>query len=154
MPGRRSAISPLEAHLGYWLRYVSNHVSQAFARKVEAHGVTVAEWVVLRELYDQRGTLASELAIRLGMTRGAVSKLIDRLEGKSLISRAAREDDARYQTLALTKAGRDLVPILATLADANDAEFFGHLGADEQAALISTMQAIIKRGALRAVPID
>ncbi|MEI9903207.1 MAG: hypothetical protein WDN06_03970 [Asticcacaulis sp.] len=44
--------SHLEAHLGYWMRFVSNHVSQAFARKVEAHGVTVAEWVVLRELFE------------------------------------------------------------------------------------------------------
>ena len=45
-------LSPLESHLGYWLRYVSNHVSHAFALKVAARGVTVAEWVVLRELYD------------------------------------------------------------------------------------------------------
>ncbi len=43
-------VSTLEAHLGYWLRYVSNHVSHAFALKVAAHGVSVAEWVVMREL--------------------------------------------------------------------------------------------------------
>ena len=35
-------LSPLKAHLGYWLRYVSNHVSHAFALQLGARGVTVA----------------------------------------------------------------------------------------------------------------
>ena len=49
---RRTELSSLESHLGYWIRYVSNHVSHAFALKLAAVGVTVAEWVVLRDLYD------------------------------------------------------------------------------------------------------
>ncbi|MEG2964613.1 MAG: MarR family transcriptional regulator, partial [Janthinobacterium sp.] len=43
-------VSELEAHLGYWLRFVSNHVSHSFQKKAEANGVTVSEWVVLREM--------------------------------------------------------------------------------------------------------
>ena len=42
-----------EAHLAYWLRFVSNHVSQAFGQKLQARDVTVAEWVLLRSLFDQ-----------------------------------------------------------------------------------------------------
>ena len=45
-------VSDLETHLGYWLRMVSNQVSLAFAKRLEAKDVTVAEWVVMRELYD------------------------------------------------------------------------------------------------------
>ena len=70
--------SGLEDHVGYWLRFVSNHVSHAFAQKVEAHGVTVAEWVVLRRLLDLGDAAPSALADGLGMTRGAISKLVDR----------------------------------------------------------------------------
>jgi DNA-binding MarR family transcriptional regulator len=151
---RKTAVSPLEAHLGFWLRFVSNHVSQAFARKVESRGVTVAEWVALRELYQHKSALASELAIRLGMTRGGVSKLVDRLERKALVSRATREGDARYQSLTLTKAGRDLVPVLAALADQNDAAFFGHLDAQAREKLTDVMKDIVRRQELRAVPID
>ena len=40
---KSARVSPLESHLGYWLRVVSNHVSHGFKSKVEAHGVTVAE---------------------------------------------------------------------------------------------------------------
>ena len=54
--------SALEAHLGYWLRFVSNHVSHAFKTKVEAQGVTVAEWVVLRWLFDHASARPSQLA--------------------------------------------------------------------------------------------
>ena len=74
MPKTHTAVSALESHLGYWLRYVSNQVSHAFAPKVQARGVTVAEWVVLRERYDKE-VRPSALAERLGMTRGAISKL-------------------------------------------------------------------------------
>ena len=36
---KENKISPLEAHLGFWMRAVSNQVSQGFKRKVEARGV-------------------------------------------------------------------------------------------------------------------
>lgn len=147
--------SPLEAHLGYWLRYVSNHVSHAFSRKLEAQGVTVAEWVVLRELHDEPLLLPSRLAERLGMTRGAISKLAERLVAKSLVEqRAAAAPDRRVRGLALTHAGRELVPVLCGLADANDAEFFGDLTAAERATVERAMKEIVRRRGLRAVPID
>lgn len=56
------APSALEAHLGYWLRMVSNAVSHSFARKLEREGVTVAEWVFLRALYDAGQIAPSQLA--------------------------------------------------------------------------------------------
>ena len=86
MAGKKSA-SNLEDHAGYWLRYVSNHVSHAFARKVEAQGVTVAEWVLLREMLDAGTANPSQLADAVGMTRGAVSKLVERLCRKELAER-------------------------------------------------------------------
>ena len=86
MPSTRPA-SGLTSHLGYWLRYVSNHVSQAFARKVETHGVTVAEWVLMRQLLEVEALAPSRLAECMGMTRGAVSKLAERLIASILASR-------------------------------------------------------------------
>src|SRR5436190_2783767 len=41
----------------------------------------------------------------------------------------------RFQSVALTLARRKLVPVLAALADQNDAEIFGHLSTREQEAL-------------------
>lgn len=144
----------LDSHLGYWLRFVSNQVSHAFSLKLERRGVTVAEWVLLRELFEQEAAIPSALADRLGMTRGAISKLADRLAAKGLATRTAAMDDRRFQSLALTPQGRALVPELASLADANDAEFFGHLSAVERTQVEAVMKAIVRRLGLRAVPVD
>jgi DNA-binding MarR family transcriptional regulator len=149
-----SDISDLTAHLGYWLRYVSNHVSQAFARKVEAHGVTVAEWVLMRQLLEEKALAPSRLAERMGMTRGAISKLAERLIAKSMLARAADPEDGRAQTLSLTSAGRALVPKLAALADANDAEFFDHLAPEDRAALLRIFQEIVEKRGLKSLPVD
>lgn len=146
--------SELDAHLGYWLRYVSNHVSQGFARKVEAYGVTVAEWVLMRQLLHEEALAPSRLAERMGMTRGAISKLADRLIAKSMLARVADPNDGRAQTLTLTSAGRALVPELAALADENDAEFFDHLASKDRAALLRILREIVERRGLKSLPID
>jgi len=145
-------VSGLEDHLGYWLRYVSNQVSAAFARRLEGFDVSVAEWVVLRNLYD-RPLAPSDLAQRMGMTRGGISKLADRLAGKQLVAREAAAGDRRFQCLVLSEAGRQLVPELARLADRNDAEFFGELSAADRQTIRAAMKVIV-RGKLIALPID
>lgn len=153
MPAR-APVSELTAHLGYWLRHVSNHVSLAFARKLEGRGVTVAEWVVLRELHDADVMAPSRVAQSLGMTRGAITKLADRLIGKALIVRKADPADGRAQTLALTEKGRRLVPELAAQADANDAQFFDGLAAKDRDALLRILKAVARRQNLTGVPVD
>lgn len=151
---RSGRVSPLDAHLGYWLRAVSNHVSHAFKLKVEQHGVTVAEWVVMRALFDEAGARPSELAATLGLTRGTVSKLLDRLAAKKLVVISADTMDRRVQTLALSPAGRRLVPKLAGLADQNDAEVFGQLTRQERVMLDSLLRGIVQRLGLTAAPVE
>jgi len=146
--------SALEDHTGYWLRYVSNHVSHAFARKMEAQGVTVAEWVLLREMLDAETANPSQLADAVGMTRGAVSKLVERLCRKKLAERSSSEGDRRYQTVELTAAGKRLVPVLAQLADENDLEFFGHLKPEERIKLANLLQDIVRRHGWKDLPVD
>ena len=145
-------VSHLTSHLGYWLRHVSNHVSHAFARKLEGEDVTVAEWVVLRELYGHDALAPSRLAERLGLTRGAISKLADRLLAKDLIVRQDSLEDRRAHCLVLSPAGRDLVPTLSALADRNDAEFFDHLAAEERATIERVMKGVVERRGQKGVP--
>jgi DNA-binding MarR family transcriptional regulator len=143
----------LEAHLGYWLRMVSNAVSQEFARKLESQGVTVAEWVFLRMLWNSGSIAPSDLADRLTMTKGAISKLADRLAEKGLIDRVANSGDKRAQTLSLKPAGRKAIPRLAALADANDAAFFAELSAGERHQLGRLLRKIALAHSLTRAPI-
>lgn len=147
-------VSDLQAHLGFHLRAVSNHVSSAFAAKLADQGVTTAEWVVLRALYGGPPTAPSQVAARLGLTRGAITKLADRLIAKTLLVRAASSADKRAQTLALTPAGTALVPALAALADQNDAECFGLLTPAERKGLEQILARIATHCRITAAPVE
>lgn len=149
-----NAASSLQDHLGYWLRFVSNHVSHAFARKLESRGITVAEWVVLRELYNQPAAVPSEVADSLGMTRGAISKLVDRLVTKALVGKRVGKTDRRFQSVALTARGSALVPKFAALADENDREFFGRLTKAEQRSLKLVMKKLVRLNRLKTIPTE
>ena len=153
MPAKKS-VSGLQDHLGYWLRTMSNAVSHSFARKVENEGVTVAEWVFLRVLYDAEWVAPSRLAEHLGMTKGAISKLADRLLEKKLVQREANLDDRRAHSLALTPSGRRLVPRLASIADANDEAFFGALTPEERRRLAKLLRLLAAVHEMSTVPID
>ena len=153
MPSTARPASPLDAHLGFWMRFVSNQVSSEFERAMEARGVSVSEWVALRTLYDAPETTHAALMAALGMTKGGVSKVVSRLQDKGLVTRSAHGADARAQVLALTRAGRALVPALARDADANDARFFGHLGARQQRELKALLQEMVRLHQLAQVPV-
>lgn len=115
--------APLEAHLGFWLRFVSNHVSIRFQQLLEEEGVTVTEWVALRTFWSQIDTTHAELIQAPGMTKGAASKVVSRLEEKGL----------------------------AGPADANDAHFFGHLPAADRQALTQALQALVQHHQLKDI---
>jgi DNA-binding MarR family transcriptional regulator len=121
---------------------------------LQASGVTVAEWVVLREMFDAASLVPSELAESIGLTRGAVSKLVDRLLHKGLLTRIERNDDRRFQSIALTASGCSLVPKLAALADENDATFFASLSAKEREALVATLKKLVRANQLTKIPIE
>ena len=154
MPTPPPPVSDLDSHLGYWLRSVSNHVSHAFRLKVESHGVTVAEWVLLRVLLGSEGVNPSHVAEQLGLTRGAVSKLVDRLVAKRLVRCRAEKKDRRFQTIRLTPAGSRMVPLLAALADENDRAFFGHLPAAQRDALKALLADLVERHGMHGTPIE
>lgn len=148
-----TAVSGLTVHTGYLLRMVSNAVSQEFARKMAGEGVTVAEWVMLRSLYGGNAVAPSALARKMGMTKGAISKLADRLLEKGLIERSGNPDDKRGHSLSVSAAGTKKVPALAHLADENDAAFFAVLSGEEQERLRALLHALIDQNGLSAIPV-
>ena len=149
-----TSASELTDHTGYWMRTVSNAVSQEFARKVSGEDVTVAEWAFMRALYDLEPTPPSVLAESMGMTKGAISKLAERLVAKGLVERAESRQDKRAHSLSLTTLGRAKIPVLAALADENDAEFFGVLTKKEHETLDRILKFLAERQGLKATPVD
>lgn len=148
------APSALEAHLGYWVRLVSNHVSGTFARALQEQGLSVAEWVALNQIDRTTDSTPAGLAGAMGMTRGAISKVLDKLQSKEWITRATSQDDNRVQLLSLTRKGKRFLPELTAIADDNDERFFGVLDADERATLRKLLEKLAGSHQMRNIPVD
>lgn len=147
-------IDPLERHLGYWMRLVSNEVSGTFARSLSEHDISTAEWVALSKIGQTPGLMSSALAASMSMTRGAISKILDKLESKALIERSASPDDSRVQLLSLTRNARRLLPVLTKVANSNDEQFFSALDEDERTALRALLQKLADIHEIRDVPVE
>jgi DNA-binding MarR family transcriptional regulator len=144
----------LETHIGYLLRRVSNRVSGEFARALQSRGVAVTEWVALSKIADRAETRPAELAEALGMTRGAISKVLDKLEARHWIGRRELAEDQRVQLLSLTRHGRRALPQLAEIADRNDARFFECLDAGERAELRRLLGKIAEFHRIHDIPVE
>ena len=96
----------------------------------------------------------SQLAEKLGLTRGAISKLVERIVQKGLARRELGNDDRRFQTVTLLPAGRKLVPVLARLADQNDDEFFGSLPPTDRKRLARLLCEMVRQHGWKDVPLQ
>ena len=131
------------APLGRTLRLVANRTGQRHARQLSRLGITLAESELLRTLFNCGAVAPSVIADRMGLTRGAVSKLVDRLRAKRLVVRAAGgTDDRRFQTLALTGAGATLIPALVAAEAASEAASFAALSESERTALLAMLSSL------------
>jgi DNA-binding MarR family transcriptional regulator len=150
----RTSVSALESHLGFLLRQVSNAVSDDFARSLQLRRTSVAEWVLLRRLWDLGQATPGEMAEALTMTRGAISKIVDKLQSKGWIRSRMKPEDNRAQLLTLTAAGRRVVPELAEIADRNDEKFFTCLDGKENYALRHLLGKIASHHKIREIPTE
>ena len=150
----RPLANELERYFGYWLRRVSNHVSGKFKRALRTKGTSVAEWVVLCHVQERPGITPGELAEALGLTRGAVSKVIDKLEAKDWILGSTKPGDQRVRLFRITRKGGQILPELRKIADSNDRAFFCVLDEAERGALQRLLFKLIARHDIQAVPIQ
>ena len=72
--------------------------------------VTAAQYFVLSALFDHDGDRLSRLCREMSYDPGAMSRMIDRLEAKGLITKGRSHEDRRRINVELTAAGATSVP--------------------------------------------
>jgi DNA-binding MarR family transcriptional regulator len=154
METETAASEELERHLGYWMRRVSNRVSGAFARALQSRQTSVTEWVMLQHLRQRPRATPGELAESLSLTRGAVSKIVDKLEAKNWIASTTKREDQRVQLLSLTPRGRRVLPQLAEIAGRNDRQFFDCLDDGEKASLRRLLGKLSEFHQITDIPVE
>src|SRR5271156_1766112 len=85
---------------------------QEFLRDAEVASleVTAVQFIIIKNLLKGHANSACELCKYMDYDRGAMSRMIDRLESKGLIKRVALAHTRRTMALEVTEAGRAAFP--------------------------------------------
>jgi DNA-binding MarR family transcriptional regulator len=108
----------------------------------EGLGISLAQFLVLSVVDAHPGDFNQQsIADLLGLTKGTVSRQIDQASAAGLLTARVSESSRRDKTIALTKAGTELVRRGDDLLAASNSELFPRLDPDDLAATIRTLGA-------------
>jgi DNA-binding MarR family transcriptional regulator len=117
-----------------WLRLmrIYQKVDRASAEHLREWKLSVAQFDVLAHVGASEGMTQQELADSLLVTKGNVCQLLDKLEGRGLIS---RHQEGRANRLFLTAEGQRLFDEVVPAHEAMIADRFSVLSGEEQTQL-------------------
>ncbi|MGC4030091.1 MAG: MarR family transcriptional regulator [Steroidobacteraceae bacterium] len=97
-----------EESIGYLLRQTVSTLNRAAETEMRPHGLTAVQWAPLMIISRGGNPTAASLARDLNTDTGAMTRMLDRLEAKGLLTRSRSSLDRRVVVLTLTDQGRDL----------------------------------------------
>jgi DNA-binding MarR family transcriptional regulator len=111
-------------------------------RSHRGHDLSVPQFRTLTFVNRNPETSLSELADHLGLTLPSVSKLVDGLVNKKLITRRESTTDRRRLTLSLTKPGEDILRVARQATQDHLKNVLCTLSADELSTIIRAMSLL------------
>ena len=126
------------------LMRTSSVVGRRFARIVEPHGISLAQYNVLRILRGAGDEGLPTLAIRDRMIEegSTVTRLLDKLEASGLVTRSRCRPDRRQVLCLITEQGKALLLKLDPLVDAADQAAVAMLSPETRRQLIDILAQI------------
>jgi len=120
-------------------------------RRLAPLELSAAQFIVIASLAGEERKSASDLCKGISYDAGAMTRMLDRLEGKGLIRRSRSPDDRRLVHLELTDEGRAAYPRMreASLAVAN--RFLRGFSKTEARALESLLTRMLENAEVPAV---
>jgi MarR family 2-MHQ and catechol resistance regulon transcriptional repressor len=132
---------------------VANGLAGQLAGQIAAAGVSMSEFEVLLRLSRSDGTRLrmSDLATQANLSSSGLTRLIDRLEGRDLVTRQACPSDGRGSFAVLTPAGLDvLLSIMPGHVELIDRWYTSALSPaqlDDLTAALRAVRAVVRPGA-------
>jgi DNA-binding MarR family transcriptional regulator len=133
-----------EMNVGYLLGAVRSRLMQQLDADLSEFGMTAAQFVILRRIADGTAGTAAELCRSLQYDTGSMTRMLDRLEEKSLISRERSPDDRRVVHIRLTQLGNELFPKLRTAAIRNLNQRLAVFNPEELAQFTAYLQRMLR----------
>ena len=126
------------------LMHTASIVSRRFARVVEPHGLSLAQYNVLRILRGAGADGLPTLAIRDRMIDegSTVTRLLDKLENAALVTRDRSRPDRRQVLCTITTQGAALLAVLDPQIDATDLTVLAILTPEQREHLLAILAAV------------
>ena len=135
-----------EESVGYMMKRIMISIVSQADKRLDAHGLTSAQWGPLMRLQTTGGATVAELARWLNADAGAMTRLLDRLEKKDLCKRVRSTKDRRVVQVELTAAGEAAITAVpAVLAEVLNGHLAGFSKTEWQA-LRTYLQRMLENG--------
>src|ERR1041385_3337127 len=131
--------------LRHGLRSAQVRVFQDFEAEMKELGLTPGQLGTLFLIEANRGLSQSELGAALGIDRSSVVPLIDRLQKRGWVRRAARASDRRAHALELAPAGVTLLAKLLPRLEAHEGRISAALSPAERKTLLDLLARVAPR---------
>lgn len=137
------AIRPLSQSLPIQLLAAHDRVMRYFRPMLQKFGLTDQQWRVLRVIAEGESDFRA-LSDACLIQPASLSRMLDGLAQRDLLTRTVNGADRRQRTIALTDAGRDLFAAAAAETEALYAELEADLGTLHVPA-VDTLAALVRR---------
>jgi DNA-binding MarR family transcriptional regulator len=130
--------------LGAVARRLVRSLSERTRRELAAAGypdVRPVHHLVLAQL-GASGARITDMAARLGLTKQAVTLMVDHLEGRGYAARVPDPGDGRAKLVELTERGRAAAVTAGRVAAAIEREWAARLGPEPLAAVEATLASL------------
>src|SRR5215469_1784712 len=128
--------------IGYHVRRAQLAIYQDFAVTMDGAELTPGQFGVLALIDANPGLSQTRLGEILGIDRSTVVGVIDKLETRGLVERAAHPQDRRAHALRLSPSGAKRFNELARRVRSHENRIARRLSAPERALLIGLLQRI------------
>ena len=131
------------------IQRAASELTQDVAELLKPAGLTGAQYNVLRILRGAgtQGLACGEVGDRLVARDPDMTRLLDRMEQRGLVSRTRQEDDRRVVIARITRKGQGLLGQLDARVHDLHRKQLSHLGAAKLAQLLQLLDAAVKRPA-------
>lgn len=129
--------------LGFMLGVASRRVSLLQAQRLKDYDISTEQWAVLYHIQAEGGLIQKELAERCGKDKPTVTRILDTLEKKALITRRLGEQDRRAFQIYPTDKGKKLVDLTAPIEQKSNSAYAQELGQANYHLLIRLLNQVI-----------
>lgn len=132
-----------EVRLTDLLRIAERRIARRVERTLEASGLSIDQWRVLRSLSDGAGQSMSVVARAAMLPAPSLTKIVDRLVERGLVYRKVGEPDRRRVLIFISGHGCQVLAAVDGAVGQEERVIIGEVGLDDGTELLALLDRVV-----------